>query len=396
MNRKIVISGWYGEKNLGDEIILESMVTSLKRSILNIDITVLSFDPLYTQESQNVKAVKHFPYTFKSLVGRFVKGGPVSIIQTYQAVKDADLILIGGGGFLSDWNPRAIKPWLLQIYFYKKILKKKVMLYGIGAGPFIHDKYKNKVRKALELVDIVTVRDIESYKQLEKCGVTKQIVTADPVVDFDFKDDNDTVIKRGKKKTRIGLSIAPLFMNRLWKNHESKYNHYLNAFVELINKINKDHKNEVELIFIPMQDNYDIKFNQEIIEKVEFKDNIFIFQEGLSNYDKIRELKKLDLLIGMRLHSIIISSIFGVPPLGVIYHHKVHQYLQNINMDTLAVEVGDGCNWKDCDINSDDMYSKFLTIYNNLQKYREIVYKSVCKLKEKNKINIEKAISLLD
>jgi polysaccharide pyruvyl transferase CsaB len=394
MNKKIVISGWYGEKNLGDEIILESMVASLKREIPNIDITVLSFDPLYTQKTQNVKAVKHFPYTFKSLLGRFVKGNPMSIIQTYQSVKNADLILIGGGGFLSDWNPKAIKPWLLQIYFYKQILKKKVMLYGIGAGPFIHDKYKNKVKKALELVDIVTIRDIESYKQLEKCGITKQIVTADPVVDFVFKDDKDQTIKKNKK-VRVGLSIAPLFMNRLWENHEIKYNNYLNAFVKLINKINKEHKNELEIIFIPMQDNYDIKFNQEIISKVEFKDNI-ILQEGLSNKEKIRELKRLDLLIGMRLHSIIISSIFGVPPLGVIYHHKVHQYLQNINMDTLAVEVGDGGNWKDCDINPDDMYIKFLTIYKNLQIYKEIVNKSVSKLKEKNKINIEKVISLLD
>ena len=42
---KIVISGYYGFDNLGDEAILKAIITSLKKVDSTIDITVLSNNP---------------------------------------------------------------------------------------------------------------------------------------------------------------------------------------------------------------------------------------------------------------------------------------------------------------------------------------------------------------
>jgi polysaccharide pyruvyl transferase WcaK-like protein len=389
---KIVISGWYGEKNLGDEIILQSMIETIKADIPNADISVLSFNPNYTKDYQTVNAVNHFPYTLKNLIGRVLRNDLFSIIEAYLTVKKADLIIIGGGGFLSDWNPKAIKPWLKQIYFFKCILKKKVMLYAIGAGPFLSLKYQKKTKKALDMVDSITVRDEESRTQLKKCGVHNVKVTADPAVSL---IDRSTKLSYENGVRTIGLSIAPLFINSLWKNSNEKYNKYLQAFVDFINLVNKTYKDRLNLVFIPMQDEYDRTFNLEIINQINYRNNVSIIMDGETIDEKLVHLKGCDLIVGMRLHSIIISSTYGIPSLGVVYHHKVHEYLGRIGLKGLYVEVGDGGNWKDVDIDPEDMYEKFVTLYENINYYKEEVENSMHKMREINKTNIKEVKRLL-
>ncbi|ENQ3078301.1 polysaccharide pyruvyl transferase family protein [Bacillus cereus] len=395
--KKIVISGWYGEQNLGDEVILEAMLQSIGENIEDLDFSVLSFNPEYTKANQKVHAVKHFPYTIKSLIGRIGKGKILSILEAYKVVKDADVILIGGGGFLSDWNPEAIKPWIRQIYFYKKILNKKIMLYAIGAGPFIHDKYMKQVKEALDLVDVITVRDQESYDQLKKCGVTKHSITSDPVVSYKRNSKKSDVSNTTAHKIKVGVSIAPLFMSRLWKNHEEKYRSYLDAYVEFFSLVNnnQDLREQIEFIFIPMQDDYDIPFNKEIISRINYQDNIKII-EGKDNEEKIDILQQMDLMIGMRLHSIIIASTFGVPSLGVVYHHKVNEYLKRINMSDMAVHVGDGDNWIDTDLDANKMFDNFIAILQNKEHFDKKVVNAVNILRECNLENVEHVQTLLE
>ena len=52
---KIVISGYYGFNNIGDESILAAMISNLKEKIQGVDITVLSQRPKITGEDNNVK-----------------------------------------------------------------------------------------------------------------------------------------------------------------------------------------------------------------------------------------------------------------------------------------------------------------------------------------------------
>lgn len=391
---KIVISGWYGEKNLGDEIILSSMISIIKKNIPNVDISVMSFDPEYTQNQQSINAVRHFPYSLKNLLGRIVRREITSIVKTYSIIKDADLILIGGGGFLSDWNPVAIKPWLRQIYFYKRILNKKVMLYAIGAGPFLSTKYQKKIKRALSMVDSITVRDEESFSQLLKCGVMNVNITADPAVEL--TGASQVSLSNNPTKKIIGVSIAPLFINDLWNNANLKYEGYLQSVIDFINKVNQKYKDELQFVFIPMQDNYDIPFNKEIINKIQYKGNVSIVTDAKTINEKLSHIKKCDLIIGMRLHSIIISSNYSIPSLGIVYHHKVAEYLKRIGMNQFFVETGDGGNWKDINIDPNEMYEKFVTLYNDISYYRSIVASNMMYLRKLNNQNIEEVKQLLE
>ena len=58
MAKKVVISGYYGADNFGDEAILETLVQHLKNN--NAEITVLSTNPDKTSKIHAVNSVKSF------------------------------------------------------------------------------------------------------------------------------------------------------------------------------------------------------------------------------------------------------------------------------------------------------------------------------------------------
>ena len=54
---KILISGYYGFNNIGDESVLRAVVENLRARLPDIEITVLSHSPAETAEKFGVRAV---------------------------------------------------------------------------------------------------------------------------------------------------------------------------------------------------------------------------------------------------------------------------------------------------------------------------------------------------
>ena len=55
---KILISGYYGFNNIGDESILRTVVDNLREKLADVEITVLSQDPEQTREQFGVQAAR--------------------------------------------------------------------------------------------------------------------------------------------------------------------------------------------------------------------------------------------------------------------------------------------------------------------------------------------------
>ena len=83
MPKKVVISGYYGFDNFGDDAILSVLCDKLKS--LNAGVTVISSNPSKTANDYGVKAVKNFD--IKTLV---------------KTIKSSDILISGGGSLLQD------------------------------------------------------------------------------------------------------------------------------------------------------------------------------------------------------------------------------------------------------------------------------------------------------
>lgn len=77
---RLVLSGYYGFYNVGDEAILQSIIESLHKENPNIELVVLSNDPDYTRKMYGVEAVDRW-----------------SIKSVYDAIKKVTGLLVAEG-----------------------------------------------------------------------------------------------------------------------------------------------------------------------------------------------------------------------------------------------------------------------------------------------------------
>lgn len=96
---KILISGYYGFSNAGDEAMLTAIVTSLKQQDPQVELTVISGHPEVTAKLHPVKAVHRF-----------------DLPGIVRALWHADLLLSGGGSLLQNVTSR------LSLYYYLSII----------------------------------------------------------------------------------------------------------------------------------------------------------------------------------------------------------------------------------------------------------------------------------
>ena len=82
---RLVISGYYGFGNAGDEAMLAAILEAILEVVPEADITVISGNPRHTAEKHGVKAV-----------GRF------DVTGIFNAIKRCDLLISGGGSLLQD------------------------------------------------------------------------------------------------------------------------------------------------------------------------------------------------------------------------------------------------------------------------------------------------------
>ena len=118
----ILISGYYGFDNIGDESILRTLVTSLRERIPDCSLTVLSHDPAATREKYGVEAVERM--------------SPLAIAR---AVRRCDMLISGGGSLLQDVTSSKSLHYYLAIIRFAQLLGKKVFIYSQGIGPIEKD-----------------------------------------------------------------------------------------------------------------------------------------------------------------------------------------------------------------------------------------------------------------
>ena len=163
---RVVLSGYYGFDNAGDEALLTAITSSLKKVNPHIEFIVLSANPDRTQMTHDLPAVSRV--------------NPLVLIRE---LRRADLLISGGGSLLQDITGPFSLPYYLGIVFLAQLLGTPVVFYAQGVGPITRKLSKKMIRAVVNRVNLVTLRDQASQELLLKCGVTRPPlrVTADPV-----------------------------------------------------------------------------------------------------------------------------------------------------------------------------------------------------------------------
>lgn len=302
---KIAISGYYGFGNTGDEAVLMAMLESLYEENTNLDITVISGNPSKTQKNFGIKAIPrlHIPSVIKTL-------------------SESDLLISGGGSLLQDVTSNR------SIYYYLGImqmaiwLNTKVFLYAQGIGPIGSNQAKRAVKNVLNKVNGITVRDHASYELLTNLGIQTPIeVTADAVLSMHPVDRGIGRLLL-KKQGIDGIGPWIGMCVRDWENSTSFYKEVANAADLLQAEYNCD------VVFIPMQCPQDVLVAKKI--KKFMTNEAYILEEAYTATEVMSIIGCMDIIIGVRLHALILGAIMNVRLVGISYDPKIDSFLDSI------------------------------------------------------------------
>lgn len=308
----ILISGYYGYDNLGDEAILAVLCDDLvSLGVSRTDITVLSSNPTFTSQRHGVQSLPRY-----------------NPLQIWQALGRARCFISGGGSLLQDVTSKRTIPYYLGLVELALIRNVPVVIYGQGLGPVSTKSYGRWIRRAFMHCAGFTVRDRGSAQFLKELGVfvPEEAVTADPV--FQWVKGAQTP-SRLSSPPRILINIRPydnwLADQRVW--------------VEVIQKLSQ---NECLIQFLPLGPG-DVDIGREL--QLHIPDLELLPQVTLESYERV--FSQAHLCLSMRLHGVIFSAVCGVVPLGINYDPKVAAISEQLgvfsrglqDLDRLSLDV---------------------------------------------------------
>jgi len=304
----IILSGYYGYKNSGDDAILMAIINNLRLFKPDIRLLVLSACPSETRARYGVDSFNRY-----------------NLIKMIIKMKSSKLFIYGGGNLLQDDTSTRSLMYYLGTTWLAKMTGLKMMFYASGIGP-INKKFNRSItRKIINNVDVITLREKYSLNELKSLNINKPEIhiTADPVLTLDPELDERiyTVMSNegiDSNNRFVGFSI------REWDNRER----YIELFAKTADYVYE--KYNLLPVFIPMQYPDDIKIIQDVAKLMKTK--AYIIKNEYSVTDIFGIISKMEMLIGMRLHSLIYAAILEVPTVGIIYEPKVEAFLQAIQL----------------------------------------------------------------
>ncbi|UTE77348.1 polysaccharide pyruvyl transferase family protein [Rossellomorea sp. KS-H15a] len=320
---KIGIVGNYGHDNNGDEAILQGILLQLKNEyqIKSNDLLIFSNNPENTKKRYNIASV---PLIKKQ--GSFLASVVTTLIQHINLVRKLDVLILGGGGVLMDMFKRDA-PLYSSLVFIAKLFKCKIIIYGVGAGPINTKLGRFLIKGMVHASSLTAVRDLESKQLLEEKGVRKPIhVIPDPALSL----GNSASREETNELKRIGVTAVPYYSSAYWpKSDEAVYQSYIQAMAASLDRIVKEC--DVEITFFSTKYPQDVQVTKDIYERMTCKDSATIVDKNLKPDELIQLAGSLDLIIGTRLHSLILAVAAGVPIVGIGYHPKVYSFLKKLN-----------------------------------------------------------------
>lgn len=304
----VVMSGYYGFSNAGDDAILQSIHQSILEASDDVEVTVLSNDPEETQRIYGMKALHRFKLW--SVLG---------------ALRRCDALLSGGGSLLQDRTSTRSILYYLSVIRAAELMGKPVMLYANGIGPVEKSGNRSKVKKAVERAALVTLRDHSSAQELRDMGVKREDlhVTADPV--FQLNPASET---RSLELLKLaGLKECAQFVAvsvRDWPDTE-RFTRELAVMCDHLRQ-----RYGLEVLFLLMQPHKDRQATQQVRQAMQ--EPSYILEENCSPDELMGVLGRAKLCLAMRLHTLIFAARVAVPVLGLVYDPKVESYLQELDM----------------------------------------------------------------
>lgn len=309
LSSDVMISGYYGFGNSGDDSILYAIINELKRMRPDIRIVTLSNTPEKTSEVYGVDSIHRF-----------------NIISILIRMLKTKLLISGGGSLIQDVTSNKSLTYYLSVISLATHLNKKVMLYANGIGPISNTRNYDRIKRVLNRVNLITLREPSSLDELKRFGVSKPeiTVTADPSFNLFAASEAEATGILSKHNLSENDKYCVIAI-RPWKTARFDFADHIANAASYANE-----KYGIKPVFLLMQPARDKKISRACVDKIACDTHII---EGLTPAQALRIIKNSEFVIGMRLHALIYAARCEVPVIGISYDPKIDSLMDYIGQN---------------------------------------------------------------
>ncbi|WP_281883089.1 polysaccharide pyruvyl transferase CsaB [Paenibacillus sp. YYML68] len=313
-SKRIVISGYYGYNNSGDEAVLQSILLALaeqgERQGVRLVPVVLSANPAGTSAMYGVESVHRMR--------------PRDVLS---ALRGADGLISGGGSLLQDETSAKTIPYYLAVIKLAQWLGKPTFIYSQGIGPVHRKLFYPFIGGTFRRCQAVMVRDEESRSLLERMGVPAATVAVvpDPVMGMPLRassSDAPTQTDSVPANAVIGVSV------RFWRDDRAELDAVASALQHVL-----EHS-DAHIRMLPFHLPSDERASQYVADRLgeAYSHRLSFARQVTHPQDMLAEVAGCQVLLGMRLHSLIYAAGQYVPMVGLSYDPKIDQFLNRLGM----------------------------------------------------------------
>lgn len=331
----LIFGGWFGSRNAGDEAILLGLKALLEEAFPGCRLYAHSIDAEYTREVCGVEPVFAPP-------GRSFAAKAAALAGAYRSM---DLIVVSGGTPIFDY-------YLLSRAFHFGVpLASGVPMafLGIGLKPIRSRFGKWFYRNILKRARFIAVRDPEVLEHLRGMGLTSDVrVTADSAICMapaPAEQARDQFAAAGLDPALPIVAICPIFLSARYQEHfhepvsERRRTYSYESLARLA-----DHQVEQgrQVVFIPMHQ-VPPDDDREVIGFVRrrMRHPAVVMEPPEEPRLVAALLQNVDMLVGMRLHSLVLATAGAVPTVAIGFDMKVGGFMRHLGMETYHVEIDD-------------------------------------------------------
>ena len=301
MDKSILLSGYFGFDNGGDEAVLSAVVKMIREILPDTPIIALSSDPQKTIKSNR-------QYDLKAIDRKNV--GAIK-----RELEHAALFISGGGSLFQDVTS------VRSVYYYASMLNLAhkagvpAIVLAQGLGPLNTFLGRTLTKRAMEKCEFMAWRDQDSLNLAVKIGLPKEkmILTCDPVLNW-----NPEYVEKSSEGNRVAIAVRP------WKNF---------AKAEIAKAAEILLEKSYDVVLLPYQKGVDEELAAEINGTLGNRCKV---PQYVSPHQLYSEIASADFLVGMRLHSLIMAKGAGTNCAAISYDPKINSFSEREDVPVLG------------------------------------------------------------
>jgi polysaccharide pyruvyl transferase CsaB len=327
-----LLMGYYGARNVGDELMLSSLRRWLESQ--GVSVTVLAENATDVIERHGLPAIQNAPLCGEwSWYDAWFRGKALRIAR---AILAHDALIVGGGDLLRD-----DKGWRQFLYSMEKIFlaliaRRPVYLINVGLGAPQTWYGRAILHWALRRCSRIIVRDVRSLRVCADAGALANTDMAEDIVAPACRTLAAIAVQDHLGQQQPYVVVALRHGQDAFEGFEVNDENIQNLAQALDRLIDEQ---DVDVICMPFQSaewGDDTTAHERIRAHMEHKSRVKHQEWTAADEEIVSLMRGASAVVAMRLHAGVIAHALGIPSLMMPYDRKIMEFAQQHESIVLA------------------------------------------------------------